>query len=57
MEFCLWNAMLGNTYGLLLGNLVRGVKTIVQVIAPFFVPFIILAGFLVNMSMLQIICR
>lgn len=44
--------MIGNSFGLLLGNLVRGAKTIVQVIPPFFVPFVILAGFIVNMGRL-----
>lgn len=54
MEFCLWNAMLGNSYGVLVGNLVRGAKTIVQIIPPFFIPFCLLAGFIVNMGILLV---
>jgi hypothetical protein len=47
-EFCLWNAMTGNSFGLLMGTLARTVPTIVQVIPVFFVPFVLMAGFIVN---------
>lgn len=47
-EMVLWNSILGNSFGVLLGSMVRGIKTIVQLITIFFVPFAIMAGFIVN---------
>lgn len=43
-----YSVLLGNSVGLFLGNLVTGVKTIIQLVPLFFVPFIVLAGFVVN---------
>jgi hypothetical protein len=47
-EICIYCALLGNFYGVLLGSMVTGIKTIVQWITIFFVPFTIMAGFIVN---------
>ena len=49
-EFCLWASMIGNSVGLFVGNLAKGVQTIMQLIPIFFVPPVLLAGFIVNTS-------
>jgi hypothetical protein len=53
-ELCLWNALLGNSFGILLGSMVTGIKTIVQLITIFFVPFVLMAGFVVNTGTLGV---
>ena len=48
-EFMVWVAVTGHAFGNLLGNLVKGgVKTITQLAPLFFVPFVLLSGFVVN---------
>ena len=49
-EFCLWASMIGNSLGLFAGNLAKGVQTIMQLMPIFFVPPVLLAGFIVNTS-------
>ena len=41
-------SLIGNSLGLMLGNMVGGTKTIVQFIPLLFVPFVLLAGFIIN---------
>lgn len=42
-------SLIGNSLGLMLGNVVvGGAKTIVQFIPILFVPFVLLAGFIIN---------
>lgn len=55
MEFILLVAAIGNVMGVMLGNLVTGggVKTIIEYIPIFMIPFPILAGFVVNTGMVS----
>jgi hypothetical protein len=42
-------SLIGNSLGLMLGNMVvGGAKSITQFIPIFFVPFVLLAGFIIN---------
>lgn len=48
-EYAILCALVGNSFGLLLGNLVTGgIRVIVNYLPVFFVPFAVLAGFVVN---------
>lgn len=47
-EMSIANSLLGNFFGVLLGSMVRGAKSIIIWITFFFVPFTIMAGFIVN---------
>ena len=47
-EVTLWHAVLGNSFGILTGNMARGIKAIVYLLPVFFMLFIFLAGLFVN---------
>ena len=44
----LLSSLMGNSFGLYIGNLSSDHKTVVQIMPLFFVPFLILAGFMAN---------
>ena len=55
LELVLWVSLIANSFGLVLGCLVSGgAKTIVQYVPIFFVPFIILSGFILNTGTLGV---